>query len=193
MNEDKTLKCLRKVKHIRHLWHRCFVTVNHVMLLRQAILLLGWSHLHKYYSVVITIWLTAMKYPFLKWQWIWFLRRCLLTSMTAKTITGLGCIYHLYSQLFVRGCVFYLCYFYLSTYCGVKHVLTMRETWCLFYKHELLTLRNPLGSPLVFGWVRVAHLFNFLCCDICCCIICLHPVSCVPNVASVSGFSRLFW
>ena len=96
--------------------------------------------------------------------------------MTAKTITGLGCIYHLYSQLFVRGCVFYLCYFYLSTYCGVKHVLTMRETWCLFYKkHELLTLRNhlglplvtlrnPLGSPLVFGWIRVAHLFNFLCC-----------------------------
>ena len=30
----------------------------------------------------------------------------LLTSMTAKTITELGCIYHLYSQLFVRGCVF---------------------------------------------------------------------------------------
>jgi hypothetical protein len=29
---------------------------------------------------------------------------------------------------------------------------------------ELLTLREQLCSPLVFGGIRVAHLFSFLCC-----------------------------
>ena len=36
-----------------------------------------------------------------------------------------------------------------------------------------------------FGEVRVAHLLSFLCC------VCLRSVSCVPNVASVSGLSIL--
>jgi len=32
MNEDRTGKFLRQVKHIRgHLWHRCSVMVNEVM------------------------------------------------------------------------------------------------------------------------------------------------------------------
>ena len=43
-----------------------------------------------------------------------------------------------------------------------------------------------LDLPPVFGGVRVAHLFSFLCCFI---FVCLRPVSCVPNVASVSGLS----
>ena len=46
-------------------------------------LLLGWSHLYTNYTVVITIWLTVMKYPFLKWQCIFdYLRtcRCFLSS-----------------------------------------------------------------------------------------------------------------
>jgi hypothetical protein len=36
---------------------------------------------------------------------------------------------------------------------------------------------------LVFGGVRVAHLFNFLCF----CFVCLRSVSCVPSVAGFSG------
>jgi hypothetical protein len=36
------------------------------------------------------------------------------------------------------------------------------------------------------GVVRVAHLFSFLCCDVCC--VFLRLVSCVPNFP---GFSRL--
>ena len=41
-------------------------------------------------TIVITIWLTVTKYPYLKWQWIfYFLRRCFLSSTTAKTFTGL--------------------------------------------------------------------------------------------------------
>ena len=39
------------------------------------------------------------------------------------------------------------------------------DTLRLFYKRlELLTIREHLGSPPVFLWVRVARLFNFLCC-----------------------------
>ena len=38
-------------------------------------------------------------------------------------------------------------------------------TWRGSYKkQELLTLHEHLGSPPVFGWVRGAHLFSFLCC-----------------------------
>ena len=56
-------------------------------------LLLGKSHRYKNYTVVIIIWLTATQYPYLKWQWIfYFLRRCFLSSITAKTFTGLECI-----------------------------------------------------------------------------------------------------
>ena len=60
----------------------------------KAALLLSWNHRYKNATVVITIWLTVMKYPYLKWQWIFsFIRRCFLASMTHKTFTGLDCIY----------------------------------------------------------------------------------------------------
>jgi hypothetical protein len=37
-----------------------------------------------------------------------------------------------------------------------------------YKKQELLTLRELLSSPRVFGGVRVTHLFVFLCCPIIC-------------------------
>jgi hypothetical protein len=40
---------------------------------------------------------------------------------------------------------------------------------------------------VVFGGVCVVHRFSFLCCVFC--FACLRPVSCVPNVVSVSGLS----
>ena len=43
----------------------------------------------------------------------------------------------------------------------------------------------------VFGGFRVAHRFSFLCCIVL--IVYLRLVSCVPNVASVSGLSILDW
>jgi hypothetical protein len=46
---------------------------------------------------------------------------------------------------------------------------------------------NFLGSLSFFCGVHVAHRFSFLCCGVFLCFVCLHPVSCVPNVASVSG------
>ena len=49
-------------------------------------------------------------------------------------------------------------------------------------KQKSLTLREHLDLPLVFGGVRVAHLFSFLCCV--CRFVCLRS-----NVASVSWLS----
>jgi len=47
------------------------------------------------------------------------------------------------------------------------------------------------NAPPVFGGVRVAHLFCFLCCVVLLYFVCLCPVSCVPNVASVSGLPNI--
>jgi hypothetical protein len=55
-----------------------------------------------------------------------------------------------------------------------------------YKKHELLTLREHLGSPSDLGDVRVAHLFSFLCC-----VFFLRPVSSGPNVISASLLSIL--
>jgi hypothetical protein len=53
------------------------------------------SHRYQNSTVFITIWLTVTKYPYLKWQWIfYYLRRwCFLSSITAKSFTRLDRIY----------------------------------------------------------------------------------------------------
>jgi hypothetical protein len=51
-----------------------------------------------------------------------------------------------------------------------------------YKKQKSLTLREHLDLPPVFGGVRVAHLFSFLCCV--CRFVCLRS-----NVASVSWLS----
>jgi hypothetical protein len=52
------------------------------------------------------------------------------------------------------------------------------------------------GLSQVFFWVgwgegEVAHHFSFLCCVVFVSFVCLRPVSCMPNIASVSGLSIL--
>jgi len=60
----------------------------------KATFLLGWCHRYKNSTIVITIWWTGTKYPYLKWQWIlYFLRKCFLSATTANTFTGLDCIW----------------------------------------------------------------------------------------------------
>jgi len=51
-------------------------------------------------------------------------------------------------------------------------LITWVHPWFLV---GISTLRDHLGSPLVFGGVCVDHLFSFLCCVFC--FVCLHPVS----------------
>ena len=75
-------------------------------------------------------------------------------------------------QCLVYG-ISYMCLTSLSTVLQILRVINIQRCF-------------HLGLPPVFGGVRVAHLFSFLCCFI---FVCLRPVSCVPNVASVSGFS----
>jgi hypothetical protein len=62
-------------------------------------------------------------------------------------------------------------FYYLRLFCIVvsTNLLYIWVTWRGFYKkQELLILREHLSSPTVFGGVRVAHLFSFLCCHIMC-------------------------
>jgi hypothetical protein len=63
----------------------------------------------------------------------------------------------------------------------------MREV--SYKKKELFTSRKSLDLPPGFGGVHVAHLFSLLCCALC--FVCVHPVSCVLNIACVSGLSIL--
>ena len=82
-----------------------------------------------------------------------------------------------------------VCYLCLFVYSDVQHVLTIRVIWLVSYKKELLTLHEHLGSPPVFCGSVLLICFSFLCCVFC--FVCLRPVSCVSNVANVSGFPIL--
>ena len=54
---------------------------------------------------------------------------------------------------------------FVSVYSCVQDILTIWVTLRMTYnKKELLTLWVHLGSPSVFGGVRVTNLFSFLCC-----------------------------
>jgi len=71
----------------------------------------------------------------------------------------------------------YLRYWCLLAYSSVQHILTVWVTWSLSYKRqELLTIRENLGSPTVYGG-SVLHIFlSFLCCGFSC--LCLSFVLC---------------
>ena len=58
-----------------------------------------------------------------------------------------------------------------------------------YKRQERLTLRKHLGLSPVFSGVYVANLFSFLCCVFS--FVFLHSMSCVLDVASVSGLSIL--
>ena len=75
---------------------------------------------------------------------------------------------------------------------SLVHVLTIYiwVTWRVSYKRqELLTLRKYLGLHPTpgFWWGSVLLILLVLCVVLCFCFVCLHPVSCVSSVASVSG------
>jgi hypothetical protein len=64
-------------------------------------LLLGWNYRYKNSTVIITNWLT-----YLKWQWIfYFLRRCFLCFITATTFTGLDYEHHDGCLIRSRNCL----------------------------------------------------------------------------------------
>ena len=102
------------------------------------------------------------------------------------------CSVHIYHQLFARGITSYLRYLCLLAHIGVQLILTMRETCRVSYKRqELLSIRGRLGSLTVFDGIRALYRFRLLGCWCFFCYVCLHPVSRVPNVVSLSGLSIL--
>jgi len=67
-------------------------------------------------------------------------------------------------------------------------ILIISVKWWVSYKRqEMLALRENLVSPPIFGGVHIAQRLGFLYRAVFLCFVCLRRVSCVPNVASVSG------
>jgi hypothetical protein len=159
------------------------------------------SSLQIFYStIVITIELTVKTYPYLKWQWVfYFLRRCFLSSITAKTFTGLDCLarrvsYEKWLHLgFVVGSMLLICLvIYVVLLCVFTFLVPLR------FPHKTM-FGSPL-PPVVWGelmsycvlcvWLcihidvqhfAVAHLFSFQ--YFVFCFVCLRPV------ANFSGLS----
>ena len=103
-----------------------------------------------------------------------------------KTVFGAS----LHPHLFVGGPMSCSYYLWLFSYCDVQFALTVWVAWRVLYKRQdPLTLREHLGSSLVYSEVRVARLCSFRCCAFC--FVFLRPVSFVPSVASFCGLSIL--
>ena len=86
-----------------------------------------------------------------------------------------------------------LCGLCLLARSGVQHVVTLWVTFRVSCKkQEMLTLREHLGPSPIFWWIRVAHLFNFLCClcGFCFCFfffcLCLNIDSNVAHVCQLT-------
>ena len=185
-------------------------------------MLLVWSYRYKNSKVVITIWLTVTKYPYLKWQWIvsfmrWFF---FLSSTTDKTFIELyyihayngGCLIrsrnflpfastmlHFYLVFCLALSMSYLCHLYSFAHSGVQHVFNMWITWyygCFISSRNCFPIASPWIYPLVFGGFHEAHLFQF---SVLCGIfwlVCLRPMSYVsvdcPFLSVPSVFSKVY-
>ena len=105
--------------------------------------------------------------------------------------TVLLCITHTtkrVSNIFLPANEWYTTYFYLCLflYSGVKHISTTSVTRMEPNKRQnILTLRKHMVLPLGFCWDPFCSSFYFSVL----CFVCLRPVSCVPNFASISGLS----
>ena len=76
----------------------------------------------------------------------------------------------------------YLRYLCLLTHSGVKHVFII--WWGSYNRQELLIFGgHPGPARILVG--SMLFIFVFFC-AVSLCLVCLRPVSCVPNVASVS-------
>jgi hypothetical protein len=121
---------------------------------------------------------------------------CKVTFHLPSTVQSYGIICFDQSD---RSCWLVLDFGYMSGGCLMKG-----RNWWPWFAPGFLAIwvagvlweagTDDLGSPLVFWRFCVAHLFSFLCCvcwfdclRLVSCVLCL--VSCVPNVASLSGLS----
>jgi hypothetical protein len=101
-------------------------------------LLLGWSHRYKNYTVIITIWFIFTKYTYLKWQWIFYFLRILfpflyhcqdfdrnwLNIREAPEFTS-GFLVGTLFLIFLGFCVVLLCVITLRVPCSAFRIQTM--------------------------------------------------------------------
>jgi len=126
-----------------------------------------WSHRYKNYTVVITIWLTDMKYPYLNWQWIfYFLRRFF------------SFLYH-YQDLYRSW--LYIWVARRVSYKKQKLLIPFASTWV----HPRFLLGSVLLFFLMFCIVFCFVLFVFVLCLV-------YPMLPVSLLIAPSGFSNVY-
>ena len=79
------------------------------------------------------------------------------------------CSIRVYLQVFVGGLMSYLCYLYLFTYSGTKHILTIWVTWRVSYKEQELPCFLVRFVLLIFTAFCVV-----LCAQCCQCLWIVH-------------------
>ena len=164
---------------------------------RKATLLLDWGGRYKSSRVVITIWLTITKYPYFKWQWIfYFLHRCFLSSITAKTVAG--CLIRSrnflpFASTWVHPRFLVDVLLICLAFCGV---LLCFFTFCVVMSVAISTSSDVLCLPpavcRMFVWCLIYVICGCLCIVVsnAYCVVFLFCLSssCIPYVAP-SGFS----
>ena len=125
---------------------------------------------------VITIWLTVTKYPYLKWQWIFFfLCRCFLSPITAKTFTGQDCIYEYHGGCLIKSrnyllfvstcvcpvfCLWSMLLIVLVFYVVLLCVFTFWVACCdVRYDLRIKTMFDSSLPPVVCRWAHVLLTF----------------------------------
>ena len=85
-----------------------------------------WSRRYKYFKIIITIWLTVAKYPYLKWQRILSVVRIfLLSSLTDKIVNRRNCLpfvstlFQPLSSFWCGVCVVYIFSLFLDLFINV--------------------------------------------------------------------------
>jgi hypothetical protein len=147
----------RKTKMFKHCFTYIFITYK-------ATLLLHRNYHYNNSTVVITNWLIAKKYSFLKWQLIFSLSRGIFLpySITDKTFTGRE-----YTNVWIPRQI-------------------------LYKKQELLTLWEHMSSSPIFWWGSSCSSFWFSVC-VCVCLSFSSSVSLdCPFVIALSVFSNIY-
>ena len=147
-------------------------------LLKKGQLLIDWSHRYIKYTVVITVWLTAPKYPYLKWQWNFsFLRKCSSSTEKAR-------IAHVFSEA------------------RIAHVFSEARIAHVFSEARIAHVFSEARIAHVFSEARIAHVFSVLYCVVylcfvfvALCLVCLMlPVSLdCPFLTALSVFSDVYF
>ena len=115
--------------------------------------------------------------------WLWVTQRMSYKKQELLTLCN-TCVLH---QFFYGVSVANL--FSFLTLCNTCVLHQFFDGVSVANLFSFLTLWNTCVLHQFFDGIHVANLFRFLCCLLC--FVCLRTVSCVPNLACVSGLFNL--